>query len=55
MTIITMTLVKAPIAVPTALVSRPTEPSSWRRDSASALGHQAERGGEFHAAGRTAR
>ena len=29
MTIIAMTLATAPIALPTALVSRPTEPSSW--------------------------
>ena len=44
-----MTLVTAPIALPTALVSRPTEPSSCvPRSGRLALGHQAERSGELH-------
>ena len=49
MTIIAMTLATAPIALPTALVSRPTEPSSCAAEVGRlALGHQAERAGEFH-------
>ena len=47
MTIIAMTLATAPIALPTALVSRPTEPSSCApRLAGWPAGHQAERGGE---------
>ena len=45
MTIIRMTLVIAPIALPTALVRRPTEPSSSRAEVARlASRHQAELG-----------
>ena len=42
-----MTLATAPMALPTALVSRPTEPSScWPRLADWPLGHESQRGGE---------
>ena len=54
-TIIAMTLATAPIALPTALVRRPTEPSSWLpRSVGCPVRHQAERCRRTPSAGRTA-
>ena len=46
-----MTLATAPMALPTALVSRPTEPSSCAPRLADWPRHQSQRGGEGAAAG----